>query len=157
MPNYIEILLKPKQFLIALPDERITFASLAIIMILWANSVIQGLVVLKEYAFNVTLIFQELTILMFGIIVFSSLFVASSKIIKRKITFNKIVNVICFSQIPRMYFVTIFTLIYLIFPEVSELNNFNKIINAIIFLLTIYSVVLTVYGVLVNVQRVKKI
>lgn len=153
MPIYIEILFKPKKFLETLPSEKITFVSLAIILVLWVNSIIQSLVILKEYAFNITLIFQELTILVFGVFLFSSIFTVSSKAIKRRITFNKIVNIICFSQIPRMYFITTFTLVYLIFPEVLDLEIFNKSTNFTILVLTIYSVLLSVYGVAINTKR----
>lgn len=156
MSIYIEILFKPKKFLEAVPSERITLSSLAIIIALWVNSIIQGMVILKEYAFSITLIFQELTTLVFGVILFSSIFSVSSKALKRKLTFNKIVNIICFSQMPRMYFITIFTLAYLFFPEVLELKLFNKGINSTIFMLTIYSVLLTLYGVVINTKKDNK-
>lgn len=156
-PTYIEVVLKPKQFLKSLPSGKVTFVSLAIILILWANSILQGLVILKEYAFDITLIFQELTILIFGIIFFASLIFAVCKLIKRKITFYQIINIISFSQIPRLYFVTMFTIVYLMFPEILSIKFFNKVINFIILALTIYSVILTLYGVAINTNQNKKL
>ena len=156
MPIYLELLIKPKKFLEVLPSEKITTASLAIILLLWANSIVQSLVVLKEYTFNVTLIFQELTILIFGIIVFSFILSMGCKVSKNRISFNQIVNIICFSQIPRLYFITLFTLLYLVFPKVLEMKMYNKSTNIIVLVLTIYSVILTTYGIAINVRKNKK-
>ena len=65
----------------------------------------------------------------------------------KKITYKRAMNVVGYCQMPRVIFVVSVSIIAFAIPAMREPNVFNKVLNMIALLVTIYSFALIVYGV----------
>jgi hypothetical protein len=70
-----------------------------------------------------------------------------AKLFGKEITYKRAMNIVGYCQMPRVIYMVPVSIIAFVIPAMREPNLFNKVLNVIALLVTIYSLALIVYGV----------
>lgn len=139
------IILDPKRTLVSLPSNQFCIMSLITAMLLLLPQLFSLKTVESLQGF-VRIAAQFMWFIIFFFI-FSYILTFVAKLIHRPITLKKAKNIIGYSQAPRVLVVIVVTIVAWMVPSVLEPGIMNTILNTVVYLATLYSLVLIVFGV----------
>ncbi len=155
MAATIGIILDPKKTLISLPSDRIWItAPIVALFLLVPNVLSLKLTTTHQSDVSMTNITPQIMWFIFFFILFAYILKWVAKIINRPITTQKAINIIGYSQAPRVLVTLAVAFIAWLIPSAQQPGTVNTILNAIVYAGTLYSLALIVFGVNWSVEAV---
>ncbi len=139
------IILDPKRTLVSLPSNQFCVMSLitALLLLLPQLFTLKTVESLQSFV-RIAAQFMWFIIFFF---IFAYILTFVAKLIHRPITLKKAKNIIGYSQAPRVLVMIVVTIVAWMVPSVMEPGIMNTILNTVVYLATLYSLVLIVFGV----------
>lgn len=147
------MIVSPKKTILSLPKNVIIQSTIAVTSGLWIAPLIQTILISKELSFNIILVIQAFLSTITTIVIPSFIFLLILNLLKKRTTLFHLINIFCSSQIPRLFFVILVTMVYLAFPSLVKVAIFNQATNFITLVLTGYSILLFCYGAIISTPR----
>jgi len=147
----LEIFYKPTSVTKEISEVKFEPISILILLAILVDSVLQQAVVSIKYGvyqFDITFVIQMAISILATLVLILLVIKAIVFLIKKQTTSLKLTNIILLTQIPRLFFSIIVVTLYLLFPPLVELGNFNKSMNFLMLIVTGYSYLLMAFCVL---------
>lgn len=144
----IGIILDPKRTLISLPSNQFCVMSLiTALLLLLPNFFIIITVESAQVSQVIARIAPQIMWFIFFFFAFAYILKFIAKLIHRPVTLIKAMNIIGYCQAPRVLLLIIVSIVAWMTPSVQEPGAINTILNAVVYLATLYSLALIVFGV----------
>ena len=153
--SVIGMIVSPKQTILSLPENEIIQSTIAVGIGMWIVPLIQSIFILKELSFDFVLFLQALLLTITAILITPLITLILLNIFKKRATLFQLINIFCSSQIPRLFFIILITMLYLAFPSLGTVKQFNQVSNFIALVLTGYSFILFIYGAIIATPKKK--
>ena len=147
MNQFSGIIIKPKAALQSLPNDTILISSIAIIAVLGISGILQRALVMENK--DMIVVASAMGFFMGMLITFIVAYILSVVIqfFGVKVSFSKTINIIGFVQVPKLIFSLFVTVFYFTFPTLLSNSSYNQTANLIMILISVYSLILMVYGI----------
>lgn len=144
----IGIILDPKKTLISLPSDRFCITALIVsLFLLIPNALSVKLADTPQADVSMARIAPQILWFIIFFFLFAYILKWVAKTINRPITLKKAMNVIGYSQAPRVLVALVAAIIAWVFPSAQQPGMINTILNAVVYSATLYSLALIVFGI----------
>ena len=146
----IGIIFSPKKTLIELPSNKFYLFSFLVYLLLIFSTIIPADIptgISKSQILFGLIPFITMSVIIFFLVSYLIKFV--SKLFGKNISTKKILNIVGYSQIPRVILAFPVSLMFKVFPILSEHSILNKVLNFCLLLLGIYAFILIIYGLII--------
>ena len=146
----IGIIFNPKKTLIELPSDKFYVFSFLVYLLLIISKIIPANI--PKGLSRSEILFSFIPLITMSVIIFflvSYLIKYISKLFGKNISTKKILNIVGYSQIPRVILAFPVSLMFKVFPILSEHSILIRVLNFCTLLLGIYAFILLIYGLII--------